>query len=238
MDIWKELQLQQLTLEPNIETAYAIALNFFNNLGYEYCAFSMTFPPTGQRFSRVDLNNYPHDWNTQYEQNNYNSIDPLVAHCRHSMLPILWEPEAFAQAPQLWQALMNQGLRYGWSQPVHDLQSHAIGMLSMARSNCQLSPCELYEDLGYALVISQKLHALAVKKQLSEQQPCIDHGHLSPRETEVLKWSSQGKTASDIATILNLSERTVNFHVSSAIKKLGVANKISAVVIAAKSHMI
>jgi LuxR family transcriptional regulator len=34
--------------------------------------------------------------------------------------------------------------------------------------------------------------------------------------------------------ILNLSARTVNFHVQSAILKLGVNNKISAVIAAAK----
>lgn len=238
MDIWKQVQLKQLALASNIDVAYSIAQTFFNKLGYEYCGFSITSPPTGRYFDRVNLNNYPHDWNTQYEQNNYKSIDPLVAHCQRSMLPILWDHETFAQAPQLWKALMDQGLQYGWSQPVHDLDNHATGMLSMARSTCRITAYELYDDLGYALIISQKLHALALTMQLSEQQHYNDPGHLSPRETEILKWSSHGKTASDIATILNLSERTVNFHVSSAIKKLGVANKISAVVVAAKAHII
>jgi LuxR family transcriptional regulator len=56
---------------------------------------------------------------------------------------------------------------------------------------------------------------------------------LSAREAEVLRWMADGKTSSEAARILALSERTVNFHVSSALAKLGAANKTAAVVKAA-----
>ena len=36
--------------------------------------------------------------------------------------------------------------------------------------------------------------------------------HLTEREKEVLTWVGRGKTSSEIAIILGLSERTVNFH--------------------------
>ena len=238
MDIWKEVQLKQLAAESKLEVAYSIALQFFNNLGYEYCAFSMTSPTPGQHLTPVSLNNYPNDWNTQYEQNQYHSIDPIVAHCNHSILPILWDSETFGTAPALWHALEDQGMQHGWSQPVHDPGSVAIAMLSLARSHCRITAFELYEQLGYAVFICQKLQTLAIRLTASHHQECIHSSHLSPREIEVLKWSAYGKTASDVASILSLSERTVNFHVNSAIKKMGVANKMSAVVAAVKSRMI
>lgn len=99
MEIWKETQLRKLAVESNVETAYRIALNFFNSMGYEYCAFSTTAHLAGQRFDSVNLNNYPHDWNTEYEKNHYSSIDPIVAHCHHSILPIVWDSKTFAKAP-------------------------------------------------------------------------------------------------------------------------------------------
>lgn len=238
MEIWKEVQLKQLAAESTLEIAYSIALQFFNNLGYEYCAFSMTSPNSGQQLTAISLNNYPHDWNTQYKENQFNSVDPIVAHCNHSILPILWDSETFAKAPALWHALNDQGMQHGWSQPVHDPDSVAIGMLSLARSNCRITAFELYEQLGYAVFICQKLQALALRLTTNHKRQCINQSHLSPREIEVLKWSAYGKTASDVATILSLSERTVNFHVNSAIKKMGVANKMSAVVAAVKSRMI
>lgn len=44
---------------------------------------------------------------------------------------------------------------------------------------------------------------------------------------------ADGKTSGEAATILALSERTVNFHVSNAMTKLGAVNKTAAVVKAA-----
>jgi DNA-binding CsgD family transcriptional regulator len=238
MDIWKETQLKQLIYESSIENAYKIALNFFNNLGYEYCAFSMIAHAANHCFNDINLNNYSHGWSTCYEKNNYCTIDPIVAHCRQSTLPILWDRETFAKVPELGRALAEQGLQYGWSQPVHDFNHHNSSMLSVARSHLRISAYELYENLGYATLISHKLHALATQKLTSKNPGYVSLTHLSPRETEVLKWSAQGKTALDIGTILSLSPRTVNFHIGSAIRKLGVTNKISAVVQAAKTHLI
>ncbi|MFJ3526040.1 helix-turn-helix transcriptional regulator [Pseudomonas sp. NPDC090203] len=56
---------------------------------------------------------------------------------------------------------------------------------------------------------------------------------LTLREVEVLKWSAEGKTAAEVAIILDLKIRTVNFHIGSAKRKIGVTNKTSAVVHAA-----
>ncbi|GAB3353599.1 helix-turn-helix domain-containing protein [Lysobacter tyrosinilyticus] len=53
---------------------------------------------------------------------------------------------------------------------------------------------------------------------------------LSAREVEVLRWTAEGKTASEISQIVNISERTVNFHINNAMMKLDAANKTAAVV--------
>jgi DNA-binding response OmpR family regulator len=61
---------------------------------------------------------------------------------------------------------------------------------------------------------------------------------LSDREIEALMWSARGKTSAEIATILGLSKRTVDFHIDNARQKLGVATRIEAVVKAAASGLI
>jgi DNA-binding CsgD family transcriptional regulator len=61
---------------------------------------------------------------------------------------------------------------------------------------------------------------------------------MSVREVEVLRLSADVKTAYEISRILNLSERTVNFHVHRAIEKLGVCNKIAAVCAATRAGAI
>ncbi|WP_434703976.1 autoinducer binding domain-containing protein [Pseudomonas sp. Z1-12] len=122
MDRWKDLLLKKLSCEKDLQTAYRLVLNFFNNQGFEYCAFSAYLGSPDKHTSKVNLNNYPYGWDRLYEQNGYASNDPLVAHCNQSTLPILWDENLFAQAPKLWRELNRQGLKYGWTQAVHDEQ--------------------------------------------------------------------------------------------------------------------
>ena len=62
--------------------------------------------------------------------------------------------------------------------------------------------------------------------------------HLTPRELEVLGWVARGKSASDVADILNITKRTVDQHVQTAIQKLGAANRTQAVAIALRDRLI
>jgi len=52
---------------------------------------------------------------------------------------------------------------------------------------------------------------------------------LSPREREVLRSVARGLTTDDIAEKLDISERTVRFHLDSVRTKLGAANRQEAV---------
>lgn len=61
---------------------------------------------------------------------------------------------------------------------------------------------------------------------------------LSARELEVLRWSKDGKSYPEIARILGISNKTVEFHISKAMRKLGVNQKISAIVAAAREGLI
>ena len=53
---------------------------------------------------------------------------------------------------------------------------------------------------------------------------------LTDREMEALTWVARGKSSADIAVLLNVSERTVNFHVNNVIRKVGVATRVQAAI--------
>jgi LuxR family transcriptional regulator len=205
-------------------------------MGFEYCAFALSPHSPGPQTHTIRINNYPIEWNQKYETRNYVAQDPLLKHCSLSVLPILWDEDAFSSFPAFWEEKQSYGMRHGWSQSVHD-NSGFFSMLSLTRSHQPISSCEFYEKAGHFIWLAHALHSVVAKKLLPASQFRPER-RLSSREVEVLKWSAEGKTASDIATILNLSERTVNFHVSSAIKKMGVNNKISAVVHAARGGLL
>jgi DNA-binding response OmpR family regulator len=61
---------------------------------------------------------------------------------------------------------------------------------------------------------------------------------LNDREIEVLTWVARGKTSTEIAQILSLTKRTIDFHIDNAREKLGAATRTEAVVKAASGRLI
>jgi DNA-binding NarL/FixJ family response regulator len=61
---------------------------------------------------------------------------------------------------------------------------------------------------------------------------------LNDREVEALTWVARGKTSAEIAQILGLSKRTIDFHIDNARSKLGAATRTQAVIKAADGGLI
>ena len=61
---------------------------------------------------------------------------------------------------------------------------------------------------------------------------------LGKREREALTWAARGKTFNEIGEILSLSRRTVEFHLDSARRKLGVPTRTQALIKAAIGQLI
>src|SRR5260221_3912481 len=61
---------------------------------------------------------------------------------------------------------------------------------------------------------------------------------LNDREVDTLTWVARGKTSAEIAQILGLTKRTVDFHIDNARTKLGAATRTQAVIKAATGRLI
>ncbi|MPQ86085.1 LuxR family transcriptional regulator [Pseudomonas sp. MAFF 730085] len=232
---WRNTKIPKLEGEDKITTIYEMVINHTYQLGFEYCSFTMSPQQPTNPTKPINLNNYPNEWNTLYKQAHFFEIDPIVAHCKRSVMPIVWDEKAFSSTPNLWSLAQSFGVHLGWTQAVHDFQG-MFSMLTLGRRTGEVSPEELYEKAGQVMWLCHAMHAVMAQKYAyapNISAPC----KLTPRETEILRWSAMGKTACDIATILCLSERTVGFHISSCLKKLGVSNKIAAVLCASKAGL-
>lgn len=234
MERWKESQLEKFSCTTDIDSAYSNALEFANKIGFKFFAFSTTYQTKNNHCCTIRRNNYPAVWNREYEQQNLSEVDPVVAHCHRSMMPILLSKTVFSEVPWLWDALIAQDLQHGWSQSVHDKEGGHCSILSLAGSNESPTALELYEHLGFSIFIAHHLHALVVQS-LPKPPAKPPAPHLSLREIAVLELAATGKTAEQCARILNLSPRTVHFHIDKCIEKLGVRNKISAIIAAVKA---
>jgi len=70
--------------------------------------------------------------------------------------------------------------------------------------------------------IGQEMMPFLVKRKASADSQLI--GALSPREFEVFRLRAEGKSVTEIATLLNVSPKTVGHHNTSVKQKLGLAN--------------
>jgi len=61
---------------------------------------------------------------------------------------------------------------------------------------------------------------------------------LSERELQCLYWVSLGKTSWETAAILGVSERTINFHLLNACRKLNVYGRQAAVALALRQNLL
>ncbi|MGC1331053.1 autoinducer binding domain-containing protein [Pseudomonas sp.] len=233
MKHWPEAQLhrlQHLTDEGDIlQTAFQLA----HDMGFDYLGFATA--PSTSTAQLEGVSNLPIAWCTRYQQQGYVRHDPTVRHCRHSVVPLLWSDTVFSPTPVLRRDAWAHGIRHGLSLAVHGTCGQ-MSMLSLIREELAVSADEFCLKAGHCLWLGNLLHQRLSGQLLNPLDG--SHGHLSKREVEVLRWSAQGKTAGDIGAILSLSERTVNFHISSAVKKLGMGNKTAAIVHAAQAGLL
>ncbi|MBL8250710.1 MAG: autoinducer binding domain-containing protein [Candidatus Competibacter sp.] len=228
---WREQQLQALLGIANEHQFFKTLIGLARDLGFEYCAYGLRLPFPWAKPRIVLFNNYPAAWQTRYREANYLAIDPTVKHGIRSVTPVIWSDGLFAATPEFWEEARSFGLRFGWAESCRDADGIG-GMLTLARSREPLSELELHAKGHQMTWLAQAAHLGFAKRLLPKLVP-ESQARLSKRETAVLCWTAEGKTAAEISAILNISERTVNFHIGNATIKLRAANKTAAVARAA-----
>lgn len=208
-DCGKAEQLNQIILEVTRE------------YGYQYYQFSLLIPMGLLQCQIYLLSHSPDGWIKTYWENKYMQEDPLVHLAMRQNRPIQWrdldltDKQLPAQSVTIMAARREQGMCDGVSFPLHGPDgSH--GILSVSGGQC--SDLEL-ADLPLLGILSSTIFCKA--NQLLNQKTST----LSERERECLFWVSEGKTSWEVAKILGITERTVNFHLNSAIRKTGCRNR-------------
>lgn len=87
-----------------------------------------------------------------------------------------------------------------------------------------------FDVLG-AIIAARLAHGASADMRLRDVQ-------LNGREVETLTWAARGKTSAEIAQILGLSKRTVDFHIDNARNKLGVTTRTQAAIKAVSGRLI
>lgn len=177
--------------------------------------------------------NYPAEWAEHYRANGYMNIDPVAQEGMRSPLPFLWRnalalPRYGAAAQRVFDEAAEFGLRDGLTVPIH--AAGGIGMMSMAVDDGALLGSGAAAERHALHLMALHFHMACDRALVAENAPPMPN--LTPREREVLLWAARGKTGWEIGQILNLTARTVTYHVENARSKLGAASRAQAVVMA------
>lgn len=96
----------------------------------------------------------------------------------------------------------------------------------------------IYSVYNSDIYIQPALSPLLNSKLLDRDEDRTKINDLTKRELEVLKLLSKGLFNKEIASKLNISERTVKNHVSNIFKKIYVADRTQAAVFAIKNNLV
>lgn len=206
---------------------------FANRLGFDYvtliCAVNRV---NGERL-QFSLNNYPKNWNADNADNI--KRDPIVAQLRARPSPVLWGPELYrsTNTMDMWESACSHGFHSGIAVPIWG-SPHKRVLVGLSRNQALDGHAPVLQQVGELMLFTSFVQVAA------ERIFNIDGANVSltRRELECLKWTMEGKTAGEVAIILSMSERTANFHLQNAMKKLGAANKYQAAMRAAQHGLL
>jgi len=231
MNEWTQDVLDRLSQASEPSDVLAQISVATRHLGFEHCAYGLRTLVPFTRPRTLMFSTYDERWSHRYINAGYLQVDPTVAHAVHSGVPLIWSNEVFRDAPQMWDEARSFGLRVGWAQSVFEPDAR-VGMLSLARSGEPLTAAEILAKDTLLQWLVQTTHRAFCR--LLGGSPLEGLEPLTRRQVEVLRWTGDGKTSDEIASILCISKPTVDFHLRNAMARLGASTKCSAAAFASR----
>ncbi len=179
--------------------------------------------------------NFPEAWLSHYLESDYEKVDPILHSCFRQFTPQVWT-ETFEKATSKGQkAFISHAREHGLSQGV------TLGIRCF-----QYSAGSLFSFTGFLMegsirhirVLEYLVPHLHTALMRTAFEPPRNTPALSMREIEVLNWMKEGKTNWEISRILNISERTVKFHVQNILSKFQASTRGHAVALAMSQKLI
>ena len=217
--------LDSLASESQINSALQDVLKFWK---VEYFCF-LRHPHDDQVLDDVILTQHvPPEWLDRYRRRNYLRIDAGLKFAAQTFLPFrhIEAPDPRGEAARLFEDLARHELGNAVMFPI----SGMAGVSGVAwLQGRDFNP---HPQLVLHILLSYAFQRLGTKFN-APPRPL-----LSVREAEALAWAATGKSAWETGEILCITQRTVEDHLASAIRKLGAANRAHAVAIALRDRII
>ncbi|NVZ72457.1 helix-turn-helix transcriptional regulator [Pseudomonas costantinii] len=171
------------------------------------------------------ISNYPDELEPSDTADDFYRRGELVSLTRKRIKPFFWSDENLLVPAD--EAVL------GPCKPVGEGASFIVH--GNQRFYSVLNLCSFGEEKQFretVLANQSELQMLLVSvydEALERRVPAEQNTVLTPRETEVLSWSSLGKTYSEVALLTSMTSHTVKFHMKNIFAKLEVSNGKSAI---------
>jgi len=215
------------------------------SLDLEHFSFMVLRPPRNRPFKIENTirSNYPEEWIRRYSKLRYFEVDPVTDLATRMIQPYYWGQGRFLRSFKKPQRLVFDeantfGISYGLAIPMRgpDGEVSVFNVVSSRKQHLiDATRSEHSRIFAAAFGTHDRVMSAQASAPMSNTEESVE---LSIRERECLAWTLEGKTAGEIATILNLSVSTVNHHALSATRKLGSLNKHHAAVTALRNGLI
>lgn len=181
---------------------------------------------------------YPKEWVQYYIDQKYQVIDPVITIGPKKLLPFTWGSlwdgiNLSKKQKKFFQEAEEFSVASGLGFPIHG-PDNSFAMITMAAATDRDQGVQkIFEESEDTLHMLSLYYHQAACTLLARNDNIPIEGvgvHLTPRETEVLKWAYENKSNSVIADILNISQNSVDFHFKNIRAKMGVFSKQEAVV--------
>lgn len=225
--------MDQLLTEIDASTNVAHTLDLLRreafSLGVRRFSYHFTEAHHSQTGSDVDVvaHGFEPEWIELYDLHSFRKHDPIPDFVMESGRTMSWR-EILDQLN-----LDDAGRRYVEAMQVHHLE-HGIsiplfGPAGLDAYSCYSWPMDLNEVGGVVIrrleSVAQFAHRHISTLMLRDRKPSVT---LSAREREVLHWVVQGKSQTDIGTIIGVSPATIDTYVRRIFQKLDTTNRVTA----------
>ncbi|MDJ1635186.1 LuxR family transcriptional regulator [Agrobacterium rhizogenes] len=236
--------LHQLELCTDIHSLEAVFSKTLSHLGFPMFAYNIRRMSASfiMNESTVDpqnfiISNFPNKWLTHYFHQKYKEIDPTLKWVGTGQGIAQWSDlltsdDIDKNQRRLLQEAWDAGLTNGITLPIMTELGEAVAISVVPEPGTGNNE-RILAALPIVQILAQGYHRKAKGILLGHSLKVGSarrKSFLSPREIDVLHWMARGKTAWEIAEILSISQKSVDFYTDMAKTKLQAMNRTHAVV--------
>jgi DNA-binding CsgD family transcriptional regulator len=224
-------RLAKATTEKQAETLLQQYLTPFGFTAYAFTYYSGHIK-SGRKLRYHYVSEKLKPWHLHYLEQAYADVDRTLEENHSDTLPLFWDVRtqlSLAKNKREQRIRLESiefGIDKGLSVPVHGPQ-HDFATLTLHQFR-QEKCLAHYETQQFEWLTATQVFYHYIRKILHFDTTCNTPYKLTQREEQCLALTAKSWRVTQIAKELKISERTVNFHIQNANKKLGTNNKYQA----------